>query len=882
MGTLKKGIWKRILSVLMIGLLLMGNSSVVLASSLEEDGDPGKGRAEGYIDSGFYDSNVMMFRMAAVGDYTHSSRFNGYTIKRGIDVSTYQGSINWNKVKADGVEFAFIRVGYRGYGASGRLCLDTRFAENIQGAIDAGIPAGVYYFSQATTKTEAREEANYVLQRIGKYKISLPVVMDFEYASGSSGLTGRLYNANLSVSAATDVCRAFCATVEAAGYEGMVYANKSMLQDDLNAAKIAKDYKIWLANYTHKTSYSGDYDFWQCSSSESVDGISGRVDMNFWYQKPTSKPEETVTAPADRVSVTEGLYTIASALNSRMVLDIDGGSTSNKANVQLYTSNNTDAQKFYLHDVGDRTYILISLASGKVLEVDGGQSDYVNVCQNAYNGSARQKWWLKRDGNNNYTLMSASSGKVLDVSGGNAGNGANIQQYTSNGTNAQKFILKSCNQKLITEGTYSILPKVGSGKALDISGGSTSNGANVQIYEMNGTAAQNFRARYNGDSTYTFFAEHSQKVLDISGGGFANGTNVQQYSSNGSAAQKWLLKSNGDGSYAFISVSSGKVLDISGGGSSNGTNVQIYEYNGSPAQRMQLLGGRVSVSESVYTIASASARSQVLDIAGGSVDNKANVQLYSSNNTDSQKFYIRDVGNKTYILISLVSGKVLEVDDGRTYDGANICQNAYNGSAYQKWWITGDSTNGYTFISTATGKALDVNGSISSGANIRQYSVNGSKTQKFVLQAANQKKITEGTYKIQSALSAKKVLDISGGSRSNFANVQLYQTNGTTAQQFRLKYNNDGTYTLLAVHSQKALDVDGAGYQNGTNVQQYDSNGTVAQKWLLRDCGNGYYMFISASSGKVLDVSGANTANGTNIQIYEGNASNAQKFKLVR
>lgn len=858
--------------------MVLTNAPTVLAapSASAEDGDPGKGRAEGYVDEGFYDSMAMFARISG---YSHNSRFDGYTIKKGVDVSVYQGNINWKKVKADGIDFAFIRLGYRGYGSSGRLCLDTNFETNIRGALDAGLQVGVYYFSQAITRAEAREEANYVLQRIGKYKISLPVVMDFEYASGSEGLTGRLYNANLSVSEATDICRAFCATVESAGYEGMVYANKSMLQDHLNAAKIAQDYKIWLANYTYKTNYAGEYDFWQCSSSESVDGISGRVDYDFWYIPPKKGTEnQQVTASADRVSVTEGLYTLTSLLNSRMVVDIAGGSTANQANVQLYSSNGSDAQKFYLHDVGDRTYIIISLASGRVLETAGE-----NVRQNAYNGSANQKWWLKKDGNNNYTLISVASGKVLDVSGGNAKNGTNIQQYTSNGSNAQKFALKACNQKPLEEGTYVISPVAAGGKALDVSGASRSDGANVQIYQMNGTSAQSFRARYNGDSTYTFYAEHSGKVLDISGGGITNGTNVQQYGSNSTAAQKWLLRSVGDGRYAFISVASGKVLDVNGGSSANGTNVQIYEYNGSDAQKMQLMKGRESVKEGVYTIASSSSRSLVLDVAGGSSYNKANIQIYGSNNTDSQRFYVHEVGNKTYILISLTSGKVLEVDGGRTYDGANVCQNAYDGSEHQKWWFTKDEKGNYTIVSAATGRVLDIQyGSLRSGANVQQYSSNGTSAQKFVLQSAARKELTEGIYTVQSALSKSKVLDISWGSRSDYANVQLYQANRTTAQNFQVKYNSDGTYTLLAQHSQKALDVNGGDYRNGTNVQQYTSNGTAAQKWLLKNAGNGYYVFISAVSGKVLDISGGSTANGANVQIYEYNGSNAQKFKMVK
>ena len=205
----------------------------------------------------------------------------------GIDVSKYQGDIDWEKAKAAGVEFAFIRVGYRGYGASGNFGADTYYDHNMQGAIAAGIPVGVYFFSQATTQEEAIEEANYILERIGNYNISMPLVMDFEYASASGGQTGRLYDAKLSQQDATNVCLAFCDTIKASGYTPMVYANLTMLEKGLYADQIQANYDIWLANYTNETSYTGLYSFWQYTSKGTVDGINGSVDCNFWYKKNT-------------------------------------------------------------------------------------------------------------------------------------------------------------------------------------------------------------------------------------------------------------------------------------------------------------------------------------------------------------------------------------------------------------------------------------------------------------------------------------------------------------------------------------------------------------------------------------------------------------------
>lgn len=222
--------------------------------------------------------------------YTHADRFAGYQILNGIDVSKYQGDIDWQKVKADGISFAYIRVGYRGYGAEGKLSPDPYYKTNIVNAAAAGIDVGVYIFSQATTEAEAVEEANYVIDLIRGLPVSLQLILDYEFASGANGATGRLYDAHLSRDAATNVCIAFCNRVKSAGYDPMVYANKVMLTNYLDGERIANSGKVWLAQYASRATYEGTYQVWQYSSNGAVNGISGRVDMNFWYKKPPTYP----------------------------------------------------------------------------------------------------------------------------------------------------------------------------------------------------------------------------------------------------------------------------------------------------------------------------------------------------------------------------------------------------------------------------------------------------------------------------------------------------------------------------------------------------------------------------------------------------------------
>lgn len=248
--------------------------------------DPGADRLNGRASAEFYGP---MPKTRAAVTYKHNSKFNsGYTIQKGIDVSYHNGNIDWEKVKKDGVQFAIIRVAYRGYGASGSLNMDKKVYEYLKGAEAAGIPFGVYIFSQAITEKEAVQEADYIIDAIKGYKITLPVVMDYEYAS-DNGLCGRLYNAKLSRSKATNVCLAFMNRVKERGYTPMLYANKGMLSNDLDAAKLSGACQIWLAHYTAQTSYTGDYDYWQYSSTGKVNGISGNVDMNFRYIKNSSQ-----------------------------------------------------------------------------------------------------------------------------------------------------------------------------------------------------------------------------------------------------------------------------------------------------------------------------------------------------------------------------------------------------------------------------------------------------------------------------------------------------------------------------------------------------------------------------------------------------------------
>lgn len=192
----------------------------------------------------------------------------------GIDVSKWNGSIDWNAVKNSGVSFVIIRLGYRG-STVGALVDDVNFKTNINGAINAGLKVGVYFFTQAVNEVEAVEEASMVLNRIKGYNISFPVFLDVESSGGRAD--------SISTETRTAVCRAFCQTIQNSGYKAGIYANKSWFNSKINAPDVS-GYKIWLAQYAAAPTYNRTrYDMWQYSSKGSVPGISGNVDMNISY-----------------------------------------------------------------------------------------------------------------------------------------------------------------------------------------------------------------------------------------------------------------------------------------------------------------------------------------------------------------------------------------------------------------------------------------------------------------------------------------------------------------------------------------------------------------------------------------------------------------------
>ncbi|MDO5784078.1 MAG: GH25 family lysozyme [Eubacteriales bacterium] len=338
---------KRMLALLLALCCTGGSMTAALAvDATEEVSDPNKVVAFSEADDPLAHCNrgedlqetVFDGTMAAeyaASTYSYVSPFNGksyqvpdgYNVYNGIDVAKYQGDINWTKVKNAGVDFAFIRVGYRGYGSGGSLAQDPYYTSNMKKANAAGVPVGIYIFSQALNVEEAIAEANFAIKRASDYSIALPIVMDYEFAGGTSGrLTKAVNSGELTRSQMTANVLAFFKTVKDAGYTPMVYADYSFSTNCLDVDTICAEGEYWIARYNYSVStsskpYNHSYDCWQYSDGlaaidgvdTKIDGINANgIDLDFYFKtgsltdhnnntnnppapQPTPDPEPTPT-----------------------------------------------------------------------------------------------------------------------------------------------------------------------------------------------------------------------------------------------------------------------------------------------------------------------------------------------------------------------------------------------------------------------------------------------------------------------------------------------------------------------------------------------------------------------------------------------------------
>lgn len=693
------------------------------------------------------------------GTYNNTKAFFDYQnnlfvqqAKGVIDVSEWQGDIDWAKAKADGVEGAIIRLGY-GEGNNA----DKKAQRNISECKRFGIPFGIYWYSYADTPALAKEEGADVVAKLKQFGVNpsdlaYPVYYDLEkwtWEGHQPPTDPNVYN---------NIVNNWYRALQSAGYKNLgVYSYTSYLQGPLKHADIyAKT--TWVAQYGARMgfdSFPTNSRGWQYTSSGKVDGISGNVDMNAFGNKAyvNGGSSNDLQAAIDvrkmtAVTIPNGNYYINVRSKVASSVDIPSGSAADSTVIQLYSGNGSKAQQFTFTRQSDGSYEIVNVNSGKALDVRNGVAENNAIVQQySRNNSQAQRWFI-RDSGAGYYLQSALGNWVLDLSGGNTVDGAAIRLYAPNGTASQLFVVSSSDVS-ITTGVSMIITSVANKKLVtDVTSASTANGARVQLYSSNNTNAQKYRFESIGNGTYKIVNVNSGKVLDVSGGSTANGAALQQYTNNNTVAQQWTVRNYGSGKVALVSVNANKAVDIPSGNAVQQAQLQLYSPNGTVAQQWLVAKAPLTLRERLNETA-----------------------------------------------------------------------------------------------------------------------------------AKHRQDLPDGTYTFGSKLNTSMKMDVSGASRSNYGNVQIWAGNGTNAQKWKVTHDSNGYVTLTSVNSGKVLDVNGGVSANGTNVQQYDSNGTYAQKWIAVKNSDGSYTFQSAlAENAVLDVNGGSSANGTNVQLYTSNGTNAQKW----
>ena len=576
----------------------------------------------------------------------------------------------------------------------------------------------------------------------------------------------------------------------------------------------------------------------------------------------------------------DGAYVVVPACSASRCLDVAGGSAADGADVRLWGSNMTGAQRVVAKaDAATGLYELTFAGTGKALDVSGaGTAAGTNVQQWSPNGTAAQRWALEANADGTYTVESAlSKGLVLDVAGAGDFDGAELDVWPANGTDAQRFSFVPAPAEVepagrtVDDGVYELVG-AGSGKALDVSGASRGDGARAQIWPRNSTMAQMFRVRLEADGFYSVRALHSGKALDADLGNVVPGARVSQWSDCGTANQRWRIDVAADGSWTLVNAANGLALDVSGGSASDGAAVQTWTPNGTAAQSWTAVPVTSLLSPGYISLRSELSDARALDVSGGSNASGANAQLWSWNGTPAQRWLVSDAGDGRVTLESLCSGMLLTDESG------DALLRPADGSDAQRWLAAPSDVGGVTLVNEKTGRALDVRGAGDwDGSDVQTWEPNGTVAQSWAAESVAC--VGAGIYEVVCAADGR-ALDISGASRSNGANVQLWSRNDTGAQKWDLSASGSG-WQLLNCRSKKALDVDNGGSADGTNVQQWESYGNAAQTWSIEYAGGGTYKLVNVAAGKPLDACGGSGWDGANAQMWADNGTAAQRFRLV-
>lgn len=316
-------------------------------------------------------------------------------------------------------------------------------------------------------------------------------------------------------------------------------------------------------------------------------------------------------------------------------------------------------------------------------------------------------------------------------------------------------------------------------------------------------------------------------------------------------------------------------------GSGSATITAKTENGKTAIQKITVNDGCAAISKGYYCFNTKAGSQFMLDVSGNATSDGSNIQIFQNNGSAAQKFYVEPVGNGWYIISNTVPKKCLDVQGASAKSGTNVQLYRYNGSDAQKWrfYSTG---GGYYTIMNKIGCYLDVTGgSAKNNTNVQVHTYNGTNAQQWKLISTRQDytNIADGAYCIKSQVGGNMTLDVTGNGTADGTNIQIYQSNNSIAQKYKIQSTGDGWFKITSPSSGKCLDVQGGSSKSGTNVQLYGYNGSDAQKWRFYPEGDCFA--IKNKLGCYLDVDGGKNKNGTNVLVYTKNGTNAQKWKVT-
>ena len=586
-------------------------------------------------------------------DQFSNGYYTGTNAYKGIDVSYHNGTIDWAKVKASGVDYVIIRCGY---GMDQRDQDDTQWLNNVRGCLNNNIPFGVYIYSYATTTSRASSEADHVLRLLSEAgldpsDLGYPIYFDMEDASTID-------------SDHAAIVKTFCNKIEAAGYEVGIYANKSWFNDRLTDSCF-NNWTKWVAEWNASSglTYSGLSNFtsgngmWQFSDYGSVPGVGGACDLNYTFMEPVN----------DVLDI-EGIYTnakcqIVSAADNNLVLAAASGESG--ANVAVSTAkDDDDAQYWYIRSAGNGLVTFVSAANSDcVLDAAGsGVTDGANVSLWVAHGGMNQKWRITPLGDGVYEIQTASSSNlVLDAAKNPPSNGSNVGVFESHGGDNQRWLVKYDLSESTVSATGMQRNVSGSALAADVSvsllGATLEEGKDYTVLydgsESAPTNAGSYKVSVKGIGGFTGTkevgtmvvhdaldvdssipqrvtnAKSTNLVLDAAKNPPASGANVAVYVSHGGANQAWYFELQNDGYYIIRNAANTDlILDAANSYPTSGSNVSAWEDNGGGLNQRWV----IEQDQSGYLrIINAANNALVLDAAKSTPVEGSNVSAYEDN-----------------------------------------------------------------------------------------------------------------------------------------------------------------------------------------------------------------------------------------------------------